>query len=76
MFCVECPVLIEKYKSIMASSSRRRGPAAPAETSETIAEQTASFLKTGGKVEQVPRGISGQVGTTGKKHITISTKKV
>lgn len=33
------------------------------------------FLKTGGKVEEVPRGISGQVGTTGKKHITISSNK-
>jgi hypothetical protein len=59
----------------MASSPRRRGPAAPAQTSESIAEQTAMFLKTGGKVEEVPRGISGQVGTTGKKHITISSNK-
>lgn len=34
------------------------------------------FLKTGGRVEEVPRGVSGNIGTTGKKHITISTKKV
>lgn len=57
------------------SSSRRRGQAAPVETSDSIAEQTAAFLKSGGKVEEVPRGVSGQVNTTGKKHITISNKQ-
>ena len=59
----------------MSSSSRRRNQAAVIETSESIAEQTAAFLKSGGKVEQVPRGVSGQVSTTGKKHITISNKQ-
>ncbi len=33
----------------------------------TIAEQTAIFLKAGGKVEQIPSGVSGQVNTTGAK---------
>ena len=33
----------------------------------TIAEQTAIFIKAGGKVEQIPSGVSGQVYTTGAK---------
>jgi hypothetical protein len=33
----------------------------------TIAEQTAIFLKAGGKVEQIPSGVSGQVNMTGAK---------
>ncbi len=42
-----------------------RGPAkkkqpAAVETSESIAEQTAAFLKAGNKVEVVQSGISGQ----------------
>ena len=55
-------------------ASRKRGQAAPLETSQTIAEQTATFLKDGGKVEQVPRGVSGQTSLAARKHITISNK--
>ena len=74
-FGVCCAAVNDKYKILyMASPSKRRGPAAPPQTSLSIAEQTAAFLKTGGKVEEVPRGISGQPGATARKHITISTK--
>ena len=58
----------------MASSSKRRGQVAPIETSQSIAEQTALFLKGGGKIEKVPRGVSGQTSLAAKKHITISNK--
>lgn len=49
--------------------------ATPEETSETIAEQTKAFLKSGGAIEKVPRGISGQTTVSGKRHITISSNK-
>ena len=55
-------------------ASRKRRQAAPIETSQSIAEQTAAFIKAGGKVEQVPRGVSGQTSLTARKHITISTR--
>ena len=54
--------------------ARKKGQAAPVETSESIAEQTAAFLKAGGKVERVPRGVSGQNSLTSRKHITISNR--
>jgi hypothetical protein len=56
------------------SSPRRRNQPAGAETSQSINEQTEKFLNTGGKVTEIPRGVSGQPGTTARKHITISNK--
>ncbi len=44
------------------------------ETSESIALQTAEFLKAGGEVEVVQRGISGREPTEGRKHITYAKK--
>ncbi|MCY4426505.1 MAG: hypothetical protein OXC05_05685 [Halieaceae bacterium] len=58
----------------MPSSARRRAQAAPLETSETIADQIAAFIKAGGKVQEIPRGVSGQLSSTARKHITISNK--
>jgi len=55
-------------------AAKKRGPAAPAQTSESIADQTQAFIKDGGKVEQVPRGVSGQTSLAARKHITISSK--
>ncbi|MEE4193083.1 MAG: hypothetical protein V2I66_16005 [Halieaceae bacterium] len=56
------------------ASSKKRGQNAPVETSASIAEQTAAFLKAGGKIDEVPRGVSGQTSLTARKHITISTR--
>ncbi len=53
-------------------STKKRGPAVPPQTSDSIAAQTAAFMKDGGKVEHVPRGVSGQVSLAVRKHITIS----
>jgi hypothetical protein len=38
----------------------QKKPAAATETSESIAEQTQAFLKSGKKIEVVQSGISGQ----------------
>lgn len=56
------------------ATSKKRGQNAPVETSESIAEQTAAFLKSGGKIEEVPRGVSGQTSLAARKHITISSR--
>ena len=57
------------------SSPRRRNQPAGAETSQSINDQTEKFLNGGGKVTEIPRGVSGQPGTTtARKHITISNK--
>jgi hypothetical protein len=56
------------------AASKKRGQSAPVETSESIAEQTAAFLKAGGKIEEVPRGVSGQTSLASRKHITISSR--
>jgi hypothetical protein len=37
----------------------------------TIAEETAIFLKAGGKIQQIPTGVSGQVNLAGPKHIKL-----
>ena len=37
----------------------------------TIAEETAIFLKSGGKIQQIPTGVSGQVNLAGPKHIKL-----
>jgi hypothetical protein len=52
----------------------KKKAAASTETSESIEDQTAAFLKGGGKVEAVPRGVSGQTSLAARKHITISSK--
>jgi hypothetical protein len=40
----------------------------------SIAEQTARFLASGGKVQQIPLGVSGQVATSGPRHITLGKR--
>ena len=54
--------------------ARKRAQAAAAVSRESIAEQTAAFLKAGGKVLQIPRGVSGQAALATRKQITISHK--
>ncbi len=44
------------------------------ETSQSIEEQTARFLEAGGAVQHIPRGVSGQVATTGPRHITLGKR--
>jgi hypothetical protein len=49
-------------------------PAAAVETQRSIEEQTAAFLKHGGKVQQIPNGVTGQVNLAGPRHITLGKK--
>jgi len=57
---------------VKASNSKPK--AAPAvETSESIDAQVAAFLKSGGEIQQIAKGVSGQVFGTSKQ-ITIGKK--
>lgn len=40
----------------------------------SIEQQTARFLASGGKIQQIPLGVSGQVATTGPRHITLGKR--
>ena len=56
------------------SSAAQKKQAASAETSQSIAEQTAAFFANGGKVQEIATGVSGQQNTAGPKHITLGKK--
>ena len=40
----------------------------------SLEEQTAQFLASGGKIQQIPNGVSGQVQTSGPRHITLGKR--
>ena len=42
--------------------------------SNSIEEQTAAFLASGGKIQEIPSGVSGQVQTSGPRHITLGKR--
>ncbi|WP_421655090.1 hypothetical protein ACONUD_07715 [Microbulbifer harenosus] len=44
------------------------------ESREAIEAQVQAFLANGGKIEQIPKGVSGQTNTAGPKHITLGKK--
>lgn len=46
----------------------------PGIDSHSIEEQTAAFIAAGGKIQQIPSGVSGQVQTSGPRHITLGKR--
>lgn len=55
------------------AAAKKKQPDA-SETSLSIEEHTAAFLKAGGAIEQIESGISGQQSMAGPKHITLGNK--
>jgi hypothetical protein len=47
---------------------------AVASSTEDLASQVEDFLKKGGKVQQIPAGVSGQTTTSGPRQIVLSHK--
>ena len=43
-------------------------------SSETIEDQVGAFLASGGKIQEIPLGVSGQVATSGPRHITLGKR--
>ncbi len=58
-------------KSERKSSSKKQ---VATTSSPTIEEQTAAFLKSGGKIDMIPSGVSGQTNMAGPKHINLGNK--
>ena len=53
------------------SSSKSAKKSASVETSESINQQIQQFLKSGGEIQQINSGVSGQTDGKGPKHITL-----
>ncbi len=59
-----------------AKNTKSKPTLTPADdfSSLSIEEQTARFLAGGGKIQQIPLGHSGQVATSGPRHITLGKR--
>ncbi|MBV57401.1 MAG: hypothetical protein VB977_10970 [Pseudohongiellaceae bacterium] len=55
----------------MAKSSKKE---AAISNRDNLAEFVNAFLKAGGKVQQIPSGVSGQTSTSGPRQIVLSHK--
>ncbi|MEQ8954505.1 MAG: hypothetical protein RL120_10250 [Gammaproteobacteria bacterium] len=55
----------------MASKSKKD---AAVNTRDDLNEHIEAFLKSGGKVQQIPTGVSGQTSTSGPRQIVLSHK--
>tara|TARA_R110002072_G_scaffold36804_4_gene108027 strand:+ start:1098 stop:1289 length:192 start_codon:yes stop_codon:yes gene_type:complete len=56
-------------------AAAKKKPPAAVETSESIEQQTAAFLKAGNKIDQVDSGISGQPSLVVNKHIKLGNRR-
>jgi hypothetical protein len=55
----------------MANKSKKSVPIA---NRVDLEQHIAEFLKTGGKVQKIPSGVSGQTSTSGPRQIVLSHK--
>ncbi|MFT6029396.1 MAG: hypothetical protein ACI8O8_001132 [Oleiphilaceae bacterium] len=55
------------------AASKKKQPAA-SETSNSIDAQVKEFLASGGAIEQIKTGVTGQQNMPGPRHINISNK--
>ncbi len=56
-------------------SSTRAKPEEAITSRDSLAEQTAAFLKKGGEIEEIPRGLSGQQQVSYFRRSTAETRK-
>ncbi|KAF1030608.1 MAG: hypothetical protein GAK37_01226 [Pseudomonas sp.] len=57
---------------VKASTSKAK-PAPAVETSESLDNQIAAFLKSGGEIQQIAKGVSGQTFAP-SRHISLGKK--
>jgi len=55
----------------MANKAKK---AAPVASRDDLEQHIAEFLKSGGKVQKIPSGVSGQTSTSGPRQIVLSHK--
>ena len=56
------------------TAAAKKKAAAAVETSLSIEEQTAAFLKSGGKIQTIATGVSGQKSMAPNKQISLGNK--
>jgi hypothetical protein len=56
------------------NSKAKASQTALEQAEDSLAAQTARFLAGGGKIQEIPLGVSGQVATTGPRHITLGKR--
>lgn len=64
-------LMTKKLKKAQNSPETRQQKA---EKEPSREDKVAEFLKSGGKIQQIPTGVSGQEKLTGRKHITLGNK--
>jgi hypothetical protein len=65
------PFLVQREKVVMANKSKKE---AVISNREDLALHVDAFIKSGGKVQQIPSGVSGQTSTSGPRQIVLSHK--
>jgi hypothetical protein len=62
----------------MASAKRAKSKPVKEQSDEfsriKIDDQVETFLASGGKIQEIPLGVSGQVATSGPRHITLGKR--
>ncbi len=61
-------------KSTKTAKAKRQAELPAESRSLSIEEHVAAFLSSGGKIEKIPNGVSGQVSMAGPKHINLGGK--
>ncbi|MBN4053715.1 hypothetical protein JYT97_02400 [Haliea sp. AH-315-K21] len=56
------------------AASKKAGSEASETDAASLEKQMAKFLASGGEVQQIPNGVSGQVQTSGPRHITLGKR--
>lgn len=70
-FMYTLDLLGRRERVAMANKSKRD---AVISNRKDLAEHVEAFLKAGGKVQQIPSGVSGQTSTSGPRQIVLSHK--
>jgi len=58
----------------MVAKSKNSKGGSSSETSASIANQIDAFLQSGGEIQKINTGVSGQQSVSGPKHITLGNK--
>lgn len=61
-------------KSSKATKSKSESEYSAEVRSLSIEQHVEAFLSAGGRIQEIPRGVSGQVQTSGPKHISLGNK--
>lgn len=69
-----CPLKPVEVKLMANKTSKGTKRVEAANFRDDLARHIEAFLKAGGKVQQIPSGVSGQTSTSGPRQIVLSHK--